>query len=505
MHSVWRDQPGSSRETIVPCLLTPFVARAARATLPTALGLVLALAGCADFRPPVYQRPDTPAKPEWSRQGAITVSPADTIVPNWWQAFRDPYLDGLVDKAIAGNYDIKVLAARIKVAGAQIAEVRAGALPVFDVGAGVSFDKTTGQSLSRTYNLGTQVNWDIDIWGKVEKGVQAQKAEFNATEADWRAGYLTLVSAVSTTYFQILQFDEQSEQQARTLARNKQILVTYQAMFQNGLIPQVRVMQQQAEINRLTKDLLELRRGRDLSENALGTLVGVPAGVFKVPAGRLQERVQLPPVPAGLPSQLLSRRPDIVAAEYRVLESYNLVGQARLAQLPSLSLTGRGGTSSFALTDLLKSFTFGFMPSINLPMLDPGVRARVKTSEAQTKVAESEYGRTVITAFEEVENALVNVEAHRKQRVELQQQVAQLRVVSAQIEAQLKEGVVSQLDVFEAERSLLGAQLELLANHQQILADTVTLYKALGGGWPSVAVANAPGDGPRQVSQQDAK
>ena len=141
------------------------------------------------------------------------------------------------------------------------------------------------------------------------------------------------------------------------------------------------------------------------------------------------------------------------------------------------------------------------MPSINLPMLDPGVRARVKTSEAQTKVAESEYGRTVITAFEEVENALVNVDAHKKQRVELQQQVAQLRVVSAQIEAQLKEGVVSQLDVFETERSLLSAQQELLANHQQILADTVTLYKALGGGWPSTEVSNAPKETSQQVSK----
>lgn len=483
---------------------TPFIVHGARAALRRCLmagACLLVLAACADFRPPVYQRPETPAKPDWARQGSITVSPAETIVPNWWQAFRDPYLDGLVDKAIAGNYDIKVLAARIKVAGAQIAEVKAGALPVFDVGAGASFEKSTGTSLVKTYNLGTQVNWDIDIWGKVEKGVQAQTAEFNATEADWRAGYLTLVSDVSTTYFQILQFDEQIDQQSKTLARNKQILTTYQAMFQNGLIPKIRVMQQQAEINRLTKDLLELRRSRDISENALATLVGVPAGVFKVPAGRLQERVQLPAVPAGLPSQLLSRRPDIVAAEYRVLESVNLVGQARLAQLPSVSLTGRGGTASFALSDLLKSFTFGFMPSINLPMLDPGVRARVKTSEAQTKVAESEYGRTVITAFEEVENALVNVDAHKKQRVELQQQVAQLRVVSAQIEAQLKEGVVSQLDVFETERSLLSAQQELLANHQQILADTVTLYKALGGGWPSTEVSNAPKETSQQVSK----
>jgi outer membrane protein TolC len=201
--------------------------------------------------------------------------------------------------------------------------------------------------------------------------------------------------------------------------------------------------------------------------------------------------VRVPEVPGGLPSQLLKRRPDIVAAEYRVLETYDLTGQAKLAQLPSISLTGRGGTSSFALTDLLKTFTFGLLPSINFPIFDPGVKARIKTSEAQAQVTEQEYRRTVMAAFEEVENALVNLDSHKKQRVELQQQVDQLRVVAEQTDAQRREGLASQLEVFEVERSLLSAQLALLANHQQILSDTVTLYKTLGGGWPPVEVKNA--------------
>jgi outer membrane protein TolC len=240
----------------------------------------------------------------------------------------------------------------------------------------------------------------------------------------------------------------------------------------------------------MSNDLIELGRLRALAGNALSTLLGTPAGEFKVPAAFLQQRVKLPVVPEGLPSQLLKRRPDVVAAEYRVLVAYDLVGQAKLAQLPSISMTGRAGSSSFALTDLLKSFTFGLLPSINFPIFDPSVQARLKTSEARTQVAENEYRRTVIGAFEEVENALVNLDAHRRQRVELQQQADQLRVVAATVEAQLKEGMVSQLEVFEAERTLLASQLALLANHQQILSDTVTLYKALGGGWPPVDVRN---------------
>jgi NodT family efflux transporter outer membrane factor (OMF) lipoprotein len=448
------------------------------------------LCGCPDVSMKPYQTPGSPGKSAWSSQKGLPVAPAEMIAPDWWKGFRDPYLDALVARALGENFDLKVLAARIRVAGAEIGEARAGALPTLDAGAGASFEKSTGQKFTKQFNLGTQVNWDIDVWGRVAKGVEAQSAEFKATEADWRAGYLTLVSDVSTTYFQIMQFDEQIRQQQKTLDKNRNILSTFEAMLGQGLLPQTRVLQQRAEINRLSHDLIELGRLRALAGNALATLLGVPAGEFTVPVGSLQGRVQLPAVPEGLPSQLLKRRPDIVAAEYRVLVAYDLVGQAKLAQLPSISLTGRGGTSSFALGSLLKSFTFGLLPSINFPIFDPSVKARLKTSEARTGVAEGEYRRVVMAAFEEVENALVNLDAHRRQRAELQQQSDQLGVVAAQVEAQLKEGMVSQLEVFEAERTLLASQLALLANHQQILSDTVTLYKALGGGWPAASVRN---------------
>ncbi|CAN7374831.1 efflux transporter outer membrane subunit [Massilia sp. LjRoot122] len=454
--------------------------------------MALALLGaCADVSMKPYARPDSPVKSAWSSQKGLPVTPSEMIAPDWWKQFRDPYLDGLVERALGANFDLKALAARIRVAGAEIGEARAGALPTLDAGAGASFEKSTGQKFSKQFNLGTQVNWEIDVWGKVAKGVEAQTAEFNATEADWRAGYLSLVSDVSTTYFQILQFDEQMRQQQQTLAKNREILASLEAMMGQGLVPQTRVLQQRAEINQLSRDLIELGRLRALAGNALATLLGTPAGEFTVPAGELQGRVQLPTVPEGLPAQLLKRRPDVVAAEYRVLVAYDLVGQAKLAQLPSISLTGRGGSSSFALGSLLKSFTFGLLPSINFPIFDPSVKARLKTSEARTELVEQEYRRVVMAAFEEVENALVNLDAHRRQRVELQEQAERLGIVAAQVQAQLKEGMVSQLEVFEAERTLLASQLALLANHQQILSDTVTLYKALGGGWPAVEVRNA--------------
>lgn len=456
--------------------------------LGAAVVCALSLGACVDVSMPDYKRPDTPAKGSWSDRKGTPVSAAATIEPDWWKGFHDPYLDTLVAKAISGNFDIKVLAARIDVASTQIGEAKAGALPTMDLGGGADFEKSTRQTFAKQYNVATQVSWDIDIWGKVEKGVQAQKAEFHASEADWRAGYLELVANVSSTYFQILQFDDQIEQQQQTLVTNRQILTIYEGQRRNGLIPQTQVLRQQAEINRLTNQLLELHRSRDVANNALCTLLGVPAGEFQLPKGHLQQRVQLPVVPEGLPAQLLARRPDVVAAEFRVLEAYNLVGEAKLAQLPTINLTGHGGTASFALTDLLKSFTYGFMPSINIPLLDPGVRAHVKVTQAQSTVAEQQYRVAVMGAFEEVENALVNLNSHKAQRVELQQEVSRLQIVADQIQSQLRLGVVSQLEVFETERTLLEAQQELLANHQLILSDTVLLYKALGGGWPSVDV-----------------
>lgn len=449
------------------------------------------LGGCANVHQPPYQRPDTPAKADWSRT-ADAALPADAVVTlQWWTAFRDPTLDALVAQAVAGNFDLAALAARIDVAQALIGEARAGALPSVDVGAGGSFEKSTGQRLAKQFNLGTQVSWDLDVWGRVAKGVQAQTAGFHASEADWRAGWLVLAAGVSNTYFEILTLDEQIEQQQRALGKNQRILGIQETMRDGGLLPATQVLRQRAEISRLTKDLIELRRSRDVAENALATLVGQPAGTFKLPAGRLQGRVQIPAVPAGLPLDLLSRRPDVVAAEYRVLAAHDMVGVAKLAQLPSIGLTGRAGSAAFSVGDLLRTFSIGLLPSINIPAFNPAIKARVKTSDAQARVAEQEYRRSVLAAYEEVENALVSLDARRRQREELQAQAEQLQIVAAQTEAQLRAGLISQLDVFETERSLLAAQLALLAAHQQVLSDTVTLYKALGGGWPAVKVADA--------------
>lgn len=451
---------------------------------------VMLLSACSNLAGPDYQQPEAPEKKNWSGNATENISPYATIQPDWWKGFGDPYLDELIGRATSGNLDIQILAARTGVARASISQAEAGLLPTISAGIGTDTTRSSGNSTRTQYSVASDVLWEADIWGKVRKGVKAQEAEYKASEADWRAGYLIMVSDVATAYFQIRQFDEQMAQQGKTIERNRLILEIYELMYGEGLVPRTQVLQQEAEINRLQVGLMDLQRLRKLTENGLATLLGMPADTLKVPRADIRS-VQPVDVPVGLPSQLIARRPDIIASEYRVLQAYNLEGQARLARLPSVALTGKAGSASFDLVDLLKSWTFGASSLLSIPIFDPNVNARIKVTEAQTKVVDAEYRRTVIGAFEETENALANLASRKQQRTELESRRQKLLIVAEQVYAQLDEGMVTQLEIFEIERTLLDAEQEMLVNHWRILNDTVGLFKALGGGWPKEVVAQS--------------
>jgi NodT family efflux transporter outer membrane factor (OMF) lipoprotein len=449
------------------------------------------VAGCADLAGPKYERPDVPTKEDWSEVSKTQVSPSETIQPDWWTGFDDPYLNKLVQQAISGGSDLKILAARVDVAAVSIGAEKAGALPKVTGSSAGNFQKQTGQVWQQQYSVQQSLNWEIDIWGKVRKGVNAKKAQFQASEADWRAGYLVLVSDVANKYFDIRQFDEQINQQKKAQATNLSLLKIYEAQLKEGLIPESKLLSQEAEISSLTNQLLDLQRQREVTEFSLATLLGMPAGNLKVPAASLTDSVKVMDVPGGLPSDLLTRRPDIIAQEYRVLAAHELVGQAKLARLPSISLTSTAGSSSDALSKLLKTSTFGIGPSISIPIFDPSIKANIKSTSASARVVEEEYRKTVLTAFEEVETALTNLAYRKKQKRELEAQIRNLTIVRDVRYAKLQEGLVSQLEVFDTDRSLLAAQQTVLQTHKQILADTVNLYKALGGGWPKESVGQA--------------
>lgn len=451
-------------------------------------GIVLALLlpACSSLTTPEYQTPEVPAKTNWSRD----IGDERSIEADWWRRFGDSNLEELVQKAVDDNVDLSVLASRSDVAKAYISQAQAGLFPAISAGTATS-TTVAGQSPSidaTQYGTGAEMSWEIDIWGKTRKGVAAQEASYRATLADWRAGHLALVSDVAIAYMQLRLLDEQIARQQQSIGRGEEVLSIYTEMHAQGLASQTNVLQQRAELSRQKASLIDLQTSRELTVNGLATLVGIPAGNLRVPDTGSLMGIEPVPVPAGLPSEILARRPDIVAAEYRLLQACELEGQARLAQLPSVGLTGVGGTAALDLGDVVKTWTGGLSSFVRFPVFDANVRAQIRVSDAQVTVAEDEYRAIVMQAFEEVENALTSVSGRKKQSVELENRTASLELAEQDMQAQLELGLVSYLDVLEGQRSLLDAEQQQLMNRWQILMDTVALYRALGGGWPKEEV-----------------
>ncbi|MCH9675239.1 MAG: efflux transporter outer membrane subunit, partial [Gammaproteobacteria bacterium] len=405
--------------------------RSARHIAAILLAATTTLQGCQTLKGPAYVEPTAPDKVRWVGNAASPGAAIDQprrIDLAWWRGFNDKTLNGLVDRALTGDFTVRILELRLQQAGIGIEEAEARRLPTLRATLGGNFTHTGGTT-SRSYALDNALNWEFDLWGKAKKGVKSKEALYRASEADWRAGQLTLVSSVASQYFGLLLLDEQYRNQLRTVEHNQKLLRIYRAQLAEGLIPESRVRSQVAELASLTSEKLNLERQRRVAELQLATLIGTPAGELSIPAGQLTGHVTAPEVPVGLPSDLLTRRPDILAKGYGVLAAHELVGQAHLARLPSVSLTATGGTASNVLSSLLKVWTFGLAPSINIPIFDPGVKLNIRSRTIDMKVAEEEYKRTIVKAYEEVETALVNLQFRRAQMDRLTEQTSQLRIV----------------------------------------------------------------------------
>jgi outer membrane protein, multidrug efflux system len=449
-------------------------------------------AGCAAIQGPKYEHPDAPDKAQWSQLEGRELTASEVIQPDWWTGFGDPELNDLIQRALDEGLDVKIAALRLDKAGIQLGKDRlagkpeAALSPVDSIGRQKQ-ESQKSETTRETESLGVGLTWELDVWGKIAKDLQAADARYRATEMDWRATYLTLVASVAERYFQIRQFDEQIAQQKKSKTQAENLLQIYYSQHAEGMVPETRIRSQKAEISSLTNTLLDMERGRAEAELKLATLLGLPAGELSVPVAGLRERVRLIEVPDMLPADVLARRPDVLKAEFNVLEAHHLVGKARLARLPTFSLTGVAKTGASFASTFINSWSFGLGTSF-ANMFDRDLKIDVELSEAQVEISKQEYRQAVLQAFEETEVALLNLNARQQQMRELQAQVADLQVVRDVQDMRLREGLVSQLEVFDTERSLLGAQQSILTIYQQLLTDTVTLYKALGGGWPTEAV-----------------
>lgn len=459
----------------------------------TAITMLALNTGCSSLSGPEYEQPEVPQKSNWSELDERELQGSEIIRMDWWTAFNDPYLNGLIDTALSDGLDLRIAFLRLDRAGINLTRQRFPLTPEIKGGPTASYQrgKTEDSDITSQHNseaFGLNLSWEIDIWGKVRKGVLAAEATYKSTEMDLRGIYLTLITSVSDLYFQIRQFDEQITQQQAAVAQSDVLLKIWQQQYNEGLVAETKILSQQSEISTRKQQLLELQRSRGEAELKLATLVGKPAGTLSVPSAPLRQTVTLISEPQVLPGDLMTRRPDILRAEYNVLAGYNLLGKARLERLPSFSLRGTAGTGD-GLTPLVARWNYAFLLDWT-SFLDRNKKIAVKETEADLKILTENYRQTVLAAFEEVEIALLNLKIRHLQLTELENQVAALEVVNAVQKAQLREGLVSQLEVFDTERTLLDAQQNILSNYRTLLSDTLVLYKAVGGGWPVETVAN---------------
>lgn len=413
----------------------------------------------------------------------------ETIIKkDWWKQFGDAEFDAIIDGAVATNIDLKILVTRLEKAGITLTGAEADAMPKFNAGVGyvdsraMNHSRTTG-TVSRTTKIGLSASWELDFWGKVKEQNSAQFANYKASESDWRAGFLTLVANLSRTYVSIRQLDEQLGLHGRSLVASKEILGKLKIQLEGGIINKEDLGNQEAEILRLSREITELKRRRQLAVNELAYLMGKPAGSITLTPADLRKKMTLIKLPKEIKANLLERRPDIVAAELRVKKAYHLRESARAARWPSISLGISANLSSAALSTLTQNWSASLLPKIDFPVLDNSTKVRLKISEIDAREAREYYKKTVLKAIKEVDNACINIR-NRSEQLEIERKrINKLQESLRLAKVRLEGGIISKLELRQLEREHLGAQQKGLDLYAQLIKDMVDLHNALGGGW----------------------
>lgn len=454
---------------------------------PAALLVLLVVpAGCT--LGPDYQRPAVPAPETWRDGQKDTVSLADL---DWWDLFEDPELRGLVRIALEANQDLRIAVSRIDQARARLGITRADQFPRIDAGASVTTNRYSDNSPlgqgGETDLLTTTVDlaFEIDLWGRLRHADEAARATLLAGEEARHTVVMTLVSDVATTYLQLRQLDLEHEITRRNAAARQAALQLVRERFDAGLASTLDLRQAEGELAATEAQLPDLQRRIAQTENRLSIMLGRPPG--EIPRGRpLTAQSGPPAIPAGLPSALLERRPDIRQAEAALVAANARIGVAKAALFPQIGLTGAFGVQSTALSDLFtrpsRMWTFG--PVVTLPIFNAGRnRANIALAEARQQELLIRYEQTILHAFRELEDALT---AHHQAREAL---TAHRRAVQASREGlgiaeyRYKSGLTSYLNVLDAQRTLITQEIAESRTLLAQLVAVVQIYRALGGGW----------------------
>jgi outer membrane protein, multidrug efflux system len=453
--------------------------------------LVMLCAGCAVG--PNYKRPAVPAPPEY--RGVPPDQTGTSVVASfgeqkWWDAFQDEVLSDLIRTALKQNYDVRIAAARILQARAQVGISRADQLPSVSAGA-----SAVNERIPRTVSIpsietsANQVSlslaWELDFWGKFRRATESARANLLSQEWAQRQVIRSLVSDVASAYFQLRELDLELEISRQTLASRKDSLRLTQILADGGATSMLDVRQAEQLVFTAAASIPDLERRIEQQENFISILLGNnPQGVAR--GRKLVDQPHALEVPAGLPSALLERRPDIRQAEEQLVAANAQIGVAKADYFPQISLTASGGYQSSALTGLFSGpaglWTFG--GSAIQPVFEGGrIRNRVRFAQARTDEATLVYQQTVQQAFRDVSDALVGYRKSQEFRIQQEQLTHSAEEATKLSNMRYKGGATSYLEVLDSDTRYFSAQLNLAQADLNELRAFVGLYSALGGGW----------------------
>jgi len=469
---------------------------------------------------PDYVRPDAPVTPQFKEVAGWTVVTGDTDPASgpWWTIYADPVLDDLLQRVERNNYSLAESAATYAQSRALVRGSRAGLLP--SIGADASMrrsgqgtgssrvDTTTGTTIStgtvsNSYDASLNLSWELDFWGRLRRGIEADTADAQARYADFVAARLSLQSTLAQDYFSLRILDARGRLLASTVEAYQRSLELTQNQLRAGIVSNADVAQAQTQLKSAEADVLALRYQRAQLEHAIAVLVGLPPAAFAIEP--VDAAPSVPMMPVGVPSDLLLRRPDVASAERAVQAANAGIGVAKAAYFPSLTLSASGGYNSDSadgwFTKPNRYWSLG--PSAALTLLDFGARrADVASAEAAYDAAVASYRQAVLESFQEVEDQLVALHL-MAQETEVRQAALDAANESLRISNnRYKAGMIDYLDVVTAQTTALNAETALLSLAGDRLSGSVALIAAMGGGWRSDELADAPavastgGEGP---------
>ena len=454
-----------------------------------AQGAALLLAGCMSFIP-AYERPAAPVAgtyaPELIPAGAAGAGEAAAEI-EWQRYFADARLKRLIEIALTNNRDLRVAVLNIEQARAAYQIKRADELPTLGGGGNAQRQPGSGGGLVNTYAMGLQVtSFELDFFGRVRSLSQAALVQFLATDEARKTVQITLVAAVANTYIGLLADDELLRVTRDALKTREESLRLTKLKFDNGAASELDFRQAEQLLEAARATLAQTQRQRALDENALLLLLGQNLPAELPPASAMAAQQALGDLPAGLPSDLLARRPDVRAAEQQLLAANANIGAACAAMFPRISLTANAGTASSQLSGLFKSGSFALTGSATLlqPIFDAGRnQANLEVSKVNKEIAIAQYEKAIQTAFREVSDALAGRATLGEQLRAQAAQTNAAQVTYKLADLRYRNGASSYLEVLDAQRTLFAAQQATVQVQALQVQNLVTLYKVLGGGW----------------------